>query len=227
MISVVIPVMDSEDITKHLFEQISQNTFLPAEIFLIDNGTDHKFYKFYKFHKIFPNLNIQYIRCERNMGVDIAWNEGIYRSNSIYISILNNDIVITKYFFEKIYKSFAADSTMGVVVPNTVDAISELYDDNGGPCLIDLPKREGWAFTIKKEITEQCGPIPHPFKIYYGDDYLFSWAKKLGYSCKKIINNPIYHFKSLSVQKVDSSNSILHTEGKFWKKYYPDFCEGK
>ena len=56
MISVVIPVMDSEEITRHLFEQISQNTFLPAEIFLIDNGTDHKFFKFYKFHKIFPKL---------------------------------------------------------------------------------------------------------------------------------------------------------------------------
>ena len=223
MISVVIPVMDSVEITKHLFEQISENTYIPSEIFLIDNGTDHKFYKFYKFHKIFPTLNIQYVRYERNMGVNIAWNEGIYRSNMPYISVLNNDIVITKYFFEKIYKSFLADPTLGVVVPSTVDSANDLYDDNGGPHLVDLQKREGWAFTIKKEVTEACGPIPHPFKIYYGDDYLFSWSKKLGYTCKKIINNPIYHFGSLSVKKIDSGNHILQTEGKHWKRHYGDF----
>lgn len=220
MISVVIPVMDSEDITRHLFDQISSNTMIPSEILLIDNGTDHKEYKFYKFHKSFPKLNIRYIRFERNMGVNIAWNEGMFKSQNPYISVLNNDIIITDYFFEKIYKSFMANTMLGLVVPNTLDDRNQLYYDNGSPCLVELEKREGWAFTIKKEIVEKSGPIPHPFKIYFGDDFLFLWTKKLGYECKKIVNNPIYHFQSLSVKKVDNKNNILEHERKMWKRFY-------
>lgn len=223
MISVVIPVMNSEHETRELFEQISKNTVLPHEIFLVDNASNERFYKY---PKIFSKLNIKYIRYDENRGVNIPWNEGISQSTGQFITFLNNDIIITKYFFEKICKTLISYTDIGVVVPYTVSNKEHLYEDNIDPILEPLDKREGWAFTIRREITEKSGQIPFPFKIYYGDDFLFLWAKKLGYRWVKIMNNPIYHYGSLTVKKTDPNNETLKYEGKIWKSMMENKFEG-
>lgn len=221
MISVVIPVMDSFEMTKNLFQQIVRNTVVPSEIFLIDNGSRST--DFSKFPKLFSKLNIQYIRFDENRGVNLAWNEGLFRASNNYISILNNDLIITDYFFEKIISGYNQDATIGILVPTTVNRVQELFIDTSDSELINLEKREGWAFTIKKEIIVESGMIPFPFKIYYGDDFLFSWAKKLGFRCKKIINDPIFHYGSMTVKKIDPRNKILKYEGLMWKQLYSKF----
>jgi GT2 family glycosyltransferase len=226
MISVIMPVMGSYDMTLFLFEQMVRNSVLPQEVFLIDNGSDEDC-KFYKFEKMFPELNVHYSRYKFNHGVNIAWNDGIKDATGNYLMFLNNDIIINRYFFEKVMCTLLYDATVGVVVPTTVKSLDKMYDDPGEPVVENIDRREGWAFTIRREITEASGYIPFPFKIYYGDDYLFQWAKKLGYSWQKITNCPIYHYGSRSVKQIDKNNTVLVRECRYWEKLYRSFFFGE
>lgn len=220
MISVVIPVINQLDITKQLLYSMINNTIQPKEIILIDNGSKDPYETFINYFPQETNCltKINYLKNETNIGVNPSWNLGISKSKEKYISILNNDIYITNYFFKKIVEVFEDNKNIGIVVPNTVDYIPCFESDDTFPKVRDLEKREGWAFTIKKELTNKIPPIPPEINKCFGDDYLFYWVKKLGYKCVKVMNNPIFHIGSLTQIEEFKKNNIpdKESERKNW-----------
>ena len=48
MISVIVPVYNNIQITDDFFETICENTVIPSEIILVDNGSADKYYKLVK-----------------------------------------------------------------------------------------------------------------------------------------------------------------------------------
>ena len=211
MISVVIPVFNNINITEALFSNISENIIKPTEIIIVDDcGTDD-----YKgLVKKYSELNVRYIRNDTNIGVNASWNKGI--ENSIYtiISILNNDILINKYFFKKIVETMA-DETIGLCVPNTIRHKS-FNDIDDKPDLTELEQREGWAFTIRKEIISTYGYIPNRIKYFYGDDYLFLSSKKMNYKNVKITNNTIFHYGGATIGNATKQKPLLTKDKHNW-----------
>lgn len=217
MITVVVPVYNNIKITDDFFMTISENTVLPEQIILFDNGSEDKYYKLVKKYN---NLNINHIRKETNEGVNAAWNYGISIAKTPYISILNNDLLLNKYFFQMVIISMASDSSIGIVVPLTTknkDYIKRTRDEV--PRLEPLVKREGWAFTIRKEITDKIDPIPLDLKIYYGDDYLFYHSNALNYKPMKMMNNFVFHYGQKTIKVlIPNQNEYLNSEKIFWRK---------
>lgn len=198
MITVVLPVLNQYKLTSDLLNCISKNEEKPEEIILIDNGSIEPINKLVTAHK---NLNIRYIRFDENIGVNPAWNLGIMKSKTPVVSILNNDLLINNYFFKRI-KETMNDKDIGVCVPNTISdmyyAMTCKYEPvKIGPC----NKREGWAFTIKKDIIDKFGYIPKELNRTYGDDYIFHCARKLNYRTVKMENNYIFHYGSITTIK--------------------------
>lgn len=226
MFSVIIPVLNQLDLTKQLFGCIAKNTLLPSEIILIDNASEEDYSDL---SKKYENLNIRYIKNEKNIGVNAAWNEGIKYSNYKYISILNNDIIIPTTFFEKTEKAFQ-DPKVGLVVPNTVKERNyNLEDSNKNIIVQNLGKREGWAFTIRKEILNKIDPIPSSLNLFFGDDYLFTCSLIKGYTNIKIMNNYIYHYKNMTIKteyKEKSENIVLRREREEWEKIKKSLTSG-
>lgn len=220
MISVIIPVLNQLDLTKQLFGCIAKNTIQPSEIILIDNASEEDF-------SIFPEkfncLNIKYIRNEKNIGVNPAWNLGISLAKYKYISILNNDIIISSSFFKKIFEVFEnpKNKEIGIVVPNTVKNKDYALENDDYPIIMDLKKREGWAFTIRKEILDKIDPIPPELNLFFGDDYLFNSSLCNGYKNVKIINSNIYHYKGASSS--DELKPTMKKEREEWDKIKNNF----
>jgi GT2 family glycosyltransferase len=222
MITVIVPVYNQIKITEEFFKTISENTILPEKIILIDNGSSDNYFELVN---KFKNLNISYIKNEINEGVNAAWNYGISIAKTPYISILNNDLLLNKYFFKMIIQAMFIDKKLGIIVPTTILKDKEYRHKTKDelPILGNLVKREGWAFTIRKDITDNINPIPLGLKTYFGDDYLFHHTKRLNYKTMKIINNFIFHYVGKTIKTVISNpDARIKQERPFWNDSQKD-----
>lgn len=219
MITVVLPVLNQYKLTNDLLNCISKNEEKPEEIILIDNGSTDPINELVNSHK---NLNIRYVRFNENIGVNPSWNLGIMKSKTPVVSILNNDLLINNHFFKRI-KETMCDKDIGICVPNTIPdmyyAMTCKYEPvKIGPC----NKREGWAFTIKKDIIDKLGYIPKELNRTYGDDYIFHCARKLNYRTVRIENNYIFHYGSITtVQELKEKGKEFpdkNIEREIWLK---------
>jgi GT2 family glycosyltransferase len=98
-ITVVVPVLNHLFLTDNLLSYISSNLVKPVEIILVDNNSFEDIVSLVPKYK---ELNIVYLKQNNNIGVNAAWNLGISLAKGSLISILNNDIIISKYFFKYI-----------------------------------------------------------------------------------------------------------------------------
>lgn len=220
MISVIIPVLNNIEITSELFETIYKNTVAPSEIILIDNGSTDKYFKLVKKYN---KLNINYIRYSENLGVNNAWNEGIRLSKFSYVSILNNDLLLNNFFFQKVIEAMESVKNLGIVVPNIVKEKDLIYKSLDCPIeLKSIKKRIGCAFTIRKEVAKKIKPIPiDHLKTYCGDDYLFYFTQVLKYEVKIISNNFVFHYGGKTVHNIFGRNKTKTPrlqEKDFWER---------
>lgn len=206
-ISVILPVYNELQLTDDLLNNINSNNVKPDEIILIDNGSIDNIYSLIQ---KYPELNINYVRNKENLGVNPAWNQGIQLAKYELITILNNDIIINRFFFEKI-KEAMNDNKVGIVIPETVlDKERVKLASIGQQVKVTniTTGLQGWAFTIRREIIEKAGLIPEKYKFWFGDNYLFNQTSKAGYLVQKMNNNYIYHYGSITLQKVAKSREI-------------------
>jgi glycosyltransferase involved in cell wall biosynthesis len=217
MISVVIPVLNNRFYVENLLFNIRNNTEKPKEIFIIDDGSIEDI-KFMVSH--FEDLNIIYIKHHITKGVNYSWNEGIKLSRGDYISVLNSDLFINKYFFKKVKESFLIDSKIGIVCPTTVGIKNKVEQSNDDPVILNhMVKREGWAYSVRTSFIKRIDPIPSFLRTYCGDDYFFYCAKKLSYDCVKISNNYIFHYGSLTLNITPAITGEREKEKIKWNEY--------
>lgn len=200
-ISVIIPVVN-EQLCCGLLNSIAQNTKLPHEILIVDNTSDGFF---------FPTniLHVDYYRSASPLGVNASWQLGF--DNLIgcdAISVLNDDILLNKHFFERTERVLALDPKVAVSVPYTVDKVEELTDhpiDQHN--VVGVGKREGWAFTIKTDILNQLPRFPHEkIRTFFGDDWIFLWSHQKSYgkwTWLKDLNNVVWHKGGTGVRKLN------------------------
>jgi GT2 family glycosyltransferase len=219
MISVIVPVFNQIFLTDSLLSYISTNLVKPLEVILVDNNSTENIASLVPKYK---DLNIVYLRQRKNWGVNNAWNIGIQVAKGDLISILNNDIIISKFFFKYIQKVMDDNPNVGICYPATIGKKYHILQADKEPeIVLELSGyREGWAFTIRTNIARDCYPIPSELRMFYGDDYLFEYTRKRKFGVVRMLTNTIYHYKSVtvSVSLGDSSWGILQQERKVWNK---------
>ncbi|MCX6743531.1 MAG: glycosyltransferase [Candidatus Parcubacteria bacterium] len=88
--SIIIPVKDNLEITQKCLNSIHQYTF-DYEIILVDNGSEPPW----------PD-HPQVIRNEQNLGFPVAVNQGIKAAQGEIIVVLNNDIIVTPFWLDRL-----------------------------------------------------------------------------------------------------------------------------
>lgn len=216
MITLGIPVFNQIKITDQFLSCVSKNIIIPSKIILIDDNSSENIFSLIKKYN---NLNIEYIKHNKNVGVNFSWNEIIKLSETPYLCISNNDILLNKYFFKKIIETFELNDKFSIVCGQTIKRIKNIKLTNDDPPKTQImKKREGWCFSIKKELTDKIPPIPNKLKIYCGDDYLFFYCNLLGYVPIKILNNYLFHYGSLTLSPLRVNNLRIQ-EKKLWLEY--------
>ena len=94
-VSIVIPVCNLLGFTRLCIDYIRRNTAMPYQLVIVDNGSTDGTAEYFK--ELSKELDVNYLRNEKNLGSIIAINQGIVASKYEYICQMHNDVVV----FEK------------------------------------------------------------------------------------------------------------------------------
>jgi glycosyltransferase involved in cell wall biosynthesis len=120
MISIVIPVFNQHDMTKECLRAVIEHT-KDYEIVVVDNGSTPP---------VLAMINGQYVvnrvRNESNNGFPVAVNQGIRAAQGEIIVVLNNDVIVTPGWAEKLCSTLDKFSIVGPVT-NYCAGIQRVY----------------------------------------------------------------------------------------------------
>jgi GT2 family glycosyltransferase len=190
-----------------LMECIQSNTKQPDKIFLIDNRQTND--------DIPLRSSIEIFKPSIPLGVNASWNLGIKKAiqgGYGLISVFNDDLLIEKFFFEKLTRMTGKHLSGGVYCPVTVNACQALKNalqSDSGPC-IGMKKREGWAWTIRAEVAKKIPPIPQELKTFCGDDWYWQYCRRLSRPWYKIIGLSCFHYIGVSVKQNQVRQDLIH-----------------
>lgn len=194
-ITVVIPTMVESYLVRTL-EQISKTLRRPSHVIVFNNSPG----SFISDFNLFPfPISIENAGGG-NRGVNEPWNLAMALvSGRSHLCFLNDDVLLNRDFFSRILQAFDKSVDAGIVCPHscaTEDGfriLSKEYEGDISPRQIDMKRREGWAFTLRRQLVSDCPHIPKSLKIFCGDDWIFRWVWKTGWKAKKDMHNVIYH----------------------------------
>ncbi len=118
MISIVIPVKDALDVTRRCVAELFRHTKTPIELILVDNGSRADFAEFASgLARARPEVRV--ITNARNEGFAFAVNQGLAAARGEHVVVMNNDVLVTDGWLERMLAVFGADPRVGVVGPTS------------------------------------------------------------------------------------------------------------
>lgn len=218
MLSIIIPVFNQHEMTMECIAAIRETT-QDCEIIVIDNGSEPPF------KAPFGGFTeIRVVRNEKNEGFPKAVNQGILEAKGEIIVLLNNDVIVTPEWAEKLMAALDDFSIVGPVTnycAGLQKVQAEIYDDRDG-----LNKAaEAWAESYGGEIQEvnfvigfcmafrrplfdEIGPFDESMWPCSGEEVDFCFrARKAGHRIGIVLGCYVHHegsrtFQDLHDQKV-------------------------
>lgn len=115
-ISLVIPFIDTWDITKRCVEKIVENTTEPIELLMIDNGSEYDNYR-KRLKSLTDNgmIELLYIRNKSNLGVLPTFKQGLEKSSGDVICFIHSDVLIQESGWGvRVREAFQGNSQLGL-----------------------------------------------------------------------------------------------------------------
>lgn len=215
-IGVVIPVVQDVYVNQ-LLCCIEQNSVHPDSVIIIDNS-EKGVNLAQKTH-----LRVHLYKLAFSLSVNASWNYGIQNfvgTDIDLISILNDDLLIERLFFEKLIRQASRNGKAGVFCPQTLPR--QINIENALPVgfesCSEMSKREGWAWTIRKNLARHLPPIPDKLKTFCGDDWYWYHCHKESRPWMKIAGCWCYHYVGQSV-KIMNVRQDLHKEKRLLNSF--------
>jgi len=216
--SIIILTFNQIRFTKECLESVYQHTKIPFELILVDNGstdgTREYLTEFARTHH-----NVKLILNDKNLGFAAGNNQGIRDAQGSYILLLNNDVVVTEGWLERLISHLEQSLDIGMVGPmsNAVSgaqlvekvpygssmkamqkfARSFAYDNAGKTTLI--VRLVGYCLLIRKEVIGIIGGLDENYiSGNFEDDDLCLRSFIAGY--KNIIAHDVFihHYGSMT-----------------------------
>lgn len=173
-----------------------------ADLLLIDNGSDQDV------KKVIAQYQCNVIRNQANIYVNPAWNQILqfFLSGTwSKLVIMNSDVIMGSGW-----------ST------NLLDGIIPLPSDGTirEPTLV-TEGTNGIFICIDRKMASIVYPIPDYIKVWYGDLWIFSILRRLGYQTMMVPELIMEHVHggSLNVQRLDGFVEIVALDGEQWELY--------
>lgn len=142
-VTVIIPNYNGDAYIENCLQSLKKQTFRDFEILIIDNASEDHSADYIAAH--YPEVPL--IRLSQNFGFSRAVNEGIKRTKSPYLILLNNDTVCDPHFVEELYQTIAKDKKIFSVSSKMLQMYAPEKIDGAG----DLYCALGWAFARGKD----------------------------------------------------------------------------
>jgi len=209
---VVIPTINI-NLLDCLLQSIAGNTLIPNHVIIINNLPDQSVVSTY-------GLSTTIITPRSPLSVNPSWNLGISQTtNCDFVSILNDDILLPNKFFENLAGVFKVKTDAGVVCPWTVINMKEFKTKKGVNNIIKMKRKEGWAWTIRKDLVDEIPPIHSNLQLFYGDDWFWWHTYKRKRTWVKDLNTIIYHAVGASCSKISILERTKQVRDEKFKWY--------
>lgn len=216
-VSIIILTYNGVEYTKQFYNSLIETTNLDYELVIVDNSSTDGTKEFIKSISL-NNKNVKAIFNDYNLGFPAAVNQGLQCTQSKYILIANNDIILTKNWLERLIQVAESDKRIGIVGPisnevsglqkdNKVNykTIDEMHhyaasvSDKNKNKIMRFPRVAFLCTLIKRAVIEKIGGLDERFSPgnYEDDDYCLR-AQLAGYKTVIAQDVFIHHYGSKS-----------------------------
>jgi len=244
LVTIVIVTFNGLEHTKRCVESIlSYTPSPPYELIFVDNGSADGTVDYLE-----TLLQATIIRNAENRGFPAAANQGIRAARGEYILLLNNDVIVTPGWLERLVAHAERDDRVGAVGPMS-DGTGEIQRDDffsgkigGREELLrhaagiatfnrgqgfEFHRIAGFCMLLKREAIETVGGLDEGFGIgFYEDDDLCLRMRQAGYRIMVAADIFVHHeigvsfdlFRATSGWPADLQLQINRT--KFLDKWF-------
>ncbi|WP_223596650.1 glycosyltransferase [Neobacillus bataviensis] len=247
---IIVCIHNALEDVKECLDSILQNTKIPYSLILVNDGSGEETTRFLE--NFAARENVILINNQTAKGYTFAANQGLQRSTSSYVVLLNSDTEVTPHWLERMISCAEMDKKIGIVGPlsntaswQSIPKLSENLDwaENRLPEGMNIaemgnivfeqslkfypkvPFINGFCFLIKRSVIEDIGFLDEEnFGPGYGeeDDYCIR-AKTNGWELAVADDVYVYHKQSLSYSHERRKQLSLRARNKLCNKYGEPF----
>lgn len=235
MVSIIIPVYNNIKYTKQCIQSIKENTSVEHEIIVVDNSSNDDTIEVLESCKLADKI----VTLVKNYGFPYAINRGVEESKGDIICLLNNDIITTPGWLDRLIEELDHYDIVGPVT-NFVTKMQKVrigvYDNKESLYrkakewsqehkgeTIEVNWIIGFAMVFKKSLWDVVGPFDADlFKIgnYEDIDFCFN-AKRLGFRIAIVKDVYLHHYgsKTFGLIKTSYNKLLYENQQKLLKKW--------
>lgn len=239
--SIVILCFNQLEYTKKCLQSIVKHTSVPYELIIIDNGSSDGTQSFLEeYAKKHSRCSI--ILNKENRGFAGGNNQGIAAAKGDYILLLNNDVVVTEAWLERLIAHAESDANIGMAGPvsnsisgpqqvenvtygrnlNKMHKFAQEYSKNNVGRTQDILRLVGFCLLIKRQVLEIIGGMDESYgNGNYEDDDLCLRSRIAGY--RHIIAHDVFvhHYGSVTFKgnRIDYHASLEGNLRRFAEKW--------
>jgi GT2 family glycosyltransferase len=201
---IIIPIWNQPALTRRCLEAIGGKSRTPHRLILIDNGSEEVTRSFLEGLAGDPSWNGILIRNEENLGFIRAVNQGLRASRAPYVCILNNDIVVTEGWLERMVEFAERHPEAGLLnpeqnhdpgkpMPEDLEAFARSRVQDRGKWM-ELDHCTGGCLLVKREVIQKVGVLDEAYGAGYFEDNDYSRrAQQAGYRCLRLLDTYVWH----------------------------------
>ena len=201
---IIIPIWNQPALTRRCIEAIGRKTRTPHRLILIDNGSEEDTRSYLEGLAGGPSGNGILIRNEENLGFIRAVNQGLRASQAPYVCILNNDIVVTEGWLERMVELAECHPEAGLLnpeqnhdpgkpMPGDLEAFARSRVQGRGKWM-ELDHCTGGCLLVKREVIQKVGVLDEAYGAGYFEDNDYSRrAQQAGYRCLRLLDTYVWH----------------------------------
>jgi GT2 family glycosyltransferase/predicted SAM-dependent methyltransferase len=229
MLSIIIPVFNQHEMTCECIRAVQRNT-QDYEIIVVDNGSC-------------PHIEGATIRNETNLGFPVAVNQGIGAAKGDVICLLNNDVIVTPGWAERLLSGIDKYDIVGPMTNycagRQISILPVYYDWEGlDKRAIEFSKNRngmnlgvnwviGFLFMFRRSLYEEIGGFDESLWPCSGEeiDFCFRACEK-GHSVGIVQDVYVHHDGSATFRSMDEDyNAIVgrnnaHLAEKWGKDFW-------
>lgn len=229
-VDIILPTWNNSNYTIQCLNSIKEFTRVPFHIFWIDNGSQAEEFKLVE--NEFTRLKIDFsaIVFEKNQGFAKAINAGLKRSESLYVVLMNNDVVVTDGWLEKLIEILESNKEIGLVSPVTDHSASicqwrrlsnilklgihdqpEKYFNNQPSSFYVVTSNVAFfCMLLKREVINKIGLLDEGFVIWGNDNDYNNRARFAGFKTAIALNCFVYHTHSVTVRLLSRAEVVKY-----------------
>lgn len=240
-ISTIVPLYNNWEYTEQFIFSLENSKACKDKLILVDNNSSDKTSEMLS-KLSSKNETFKVITNSQNLGFPKAINQGILESDSDYILIANNDIIIPEGTVERMVEVLNSDPRIGIVGPvsNSVSGVqldqntdyktieemhkyAEKVRSEYSGKIVEFPRVAFLCTLIKREVFEKIGGLDERFTPgNYEDDDFCLRAQMAGFKTVIARDVFIHHFGSKSFKadgEAKYAERLKINEEKFVNKW--------